>query len=76
MISFFRPFGVLVFFWTHIKSRIACTTLFQRTNSKWSQYGSKKKYHGGYFLGFNNFDFNIDYKEDLKDIQTERFHWF
>jgi len=26
----------------------------------------------GYFLGLNNYDFNFDYKQDLKDIQVER----
>ncbi|MDA0356549.1 MAG: porin family protein [Bacteroidetes bacterium] len=31
-----------------------------------------KKVSWGYFLGFNNFDFNIDYKKDLPDIETER----
>ena len=26
----------------------------------------------GYFLGLNNYDFNFDYKQDLKDIQVDR----
>src|SRR5690606_22954120 len=26
----------------------------------------------GYFLGFNNYDFNFDYNEDLRDIYVKR----
>ena len=30
----------------------------------------KAKLSYGYFLGFNNYDFNIDYKTDVEDIQV------
>ena len=30
----------------------------------------KAKFSYGYYLGFNNYDFNIDYKTDVEDIQV------
>ena len=30
----------------------------------------KAKFSYGYYLGFNNYDFNIDYKTDIEDIQV------
>lgn len=32
----------------------------------------KKFLSWGYFIGFNQYDFNFDYNEDLKDIQLEK----
>ena len=71
MISFFRPFGVLVFFGL-ILSQESHAQLFSKERIQNGASMDQKKISWGYFLGFNNFDFNIDYKEDLKDIQTER----
>ncbi len=32
----------------------------------------KQKWSWGYFLGFNSYDFNFDYKDDLEDIQNTK----
>ena len=32
----------------------------------------KMKYSWGYFLGFNDYDFNFDYNQDREDIQVQK----
>ena len=32
----------------------------------------KPKYSWGYFLGFNSYDFNFDYNNDLRDVYVKR----
>lgn len=46
--------------------------LFTKEKIKNQANIDKMKYSWGYFLGFNNYDFNFDYNEDRKDIQVEK----
>lgn len=46
--------------------------LFTKENIKNQENIDKMKYSWGYFLGFNNYDFNFDYNQDREDIQVEK----
>lgn len=46
--------------------------LFSKERIKNQQNFDKTKLSWGYYLGFNSYDFNFDYKQDLADIQVER----
>ncbi|MDO6595299.1 porin family protein [Oceanihabitans sp. 2_MG-2023] len=45
--------------------------LFSREKIKNNENIDKARLSYGYFLGFNSYDFNFDYNQDLKDIQVE-----
>jgi hypothetical protein len=53
-------------------TQIANAQLFTKENIKNQENIDKMKYSWGYFLGFNNYDFNFDYNQDLEDIQVEK----
>ncbi|VAV85769.1 PorT protein [hydrothermal vent metagenome] len=53
-----------------IIAQTAFAQLFSKDKIQNNQNIDKAKWSWGYFLGFNNYDFNFDYKQDLKDIQT------
>ncbi len=53
-----------------IIAQTASAQLFSKDKIQNNQNIDKDKWSWGYFLGFNSYDFNIDYKQDLKDIQT------
>lgn len=46
--------------------------LFSKERIKNIENFDKQFLTWGYFLGFNSYDFNFDYYEDLKDIQVEK----
>ncbi len=46
--------------------------LFNKEKIQNNQNFDKALLSWGYYLGFNNYDFNFDYNENLKDIQVER----
>lgn len=46
--------------------------LFSKERIKNIENFDKDRLSWGYFLGFNSYDFNFDYKENLKDIQVEK----
>lgn len=46
--------------------------LFSKEKIKNNENFDKALLSWGYFLGFNNYDFNFDYNEDLADIQVEK----
>ena len=46
--------------------------LFTKESIKNQENIDKMKYSWGYFLGFNNYDFNFDYNQDREDIQVEK----
>jgi hypothetical protein len=55
---------------------ISCQTvsaqLFTKDKIQNNQNMDKPRYSWGYFLGFNSYDFNFDYHQDLPDIQTKQ----
>jgi opacity protein-like surface antigen len=51
-------------------SQLALAQLFSKDKIQNNQNMDKAKWSWGYFLGINNYDFNFDYKQNLKDIQT------
>jgi len=53
-------------------AQIANAQLFTKEKIKNQENIDKMKYSWGYFLGFNNYDFNFDYNQDRKDIQVEK----
>jgi len=55
-----------------IISQSAFAQLFSSDKILNNENVDKQKWSWGYFLGFNSYDFNFDYKEDLKDIQTTK----
>lgn len=64
-----RIFLVLILLaFTHTAS----AQLFSKNKIQNNQNMDKPKWSYGYFLGFNNYDFNFDYHEDLPDIQILR----
>jgi len=50
----------------------ASAQLFSKNKIQNNQNMDKPKWSYGYFLGFNNYDFNFDYHENLPDIQVLR----
>lgn len=44
--------------------------LFSKNKIQNNQNMDKPKWSYGYFLGFNSYDYNFDYNQDLPDIQT------
>ena len=46
--------------------------LFSKERIKNQQNFDKAPLSWGYYLGFNSFDFNFDYRQNLADIQVER----
>ncbi len=68
----FTKISSLLFIVLMAMSQIAQAQLFSKDRIQNNATMDSKKISWGYFLGFNNFDFNIDYKQDLPDIQTER----
>lgn len=46
--------------------------LFIKEKIKNQENIDKMKYSWGYYLGFNDYDFNFDYKRDFEDIQTQK----
>ena len=46
--------------------------LFSKERIQNNQNFDKDFLSWGYFLGFNNYDFNFDYYHDIEDIQTEK----
>ncbi|MBT8259750.1 MAG: PorT family protein, partial [Bacteroidia bacterium] len=62
-------FFVLSFlFITHCAS----AQLFSKERIKNIENFDKQRWSWGYYLGFSSFDFNFDYKQNLKDIQVEK----
>ena len=55
-----------------ILSQTTSAQLFSKKKIQNNQNVDKDKYSWGYFLGFNSYDFNFDYKQDLEDIQTNK----
>lgn len=55
-----------------IISQTALAQLFSKNKIQNNQNMDMAKWSYGYFLGFNNYDFNFDYHEDLRDIQVLR----
>lgn len=53
-----------------IIAQTASAQLFSKDKIQNNQNIDKAKWSWGYFLGFNSYDFNFDYEQDLKDIQT------
>ena len=51
-------------------SQLALAQLFSKDKIQNNQNMDKAKWSWGYFLGINSYDFNFDYKQNLKDIQT------
>ncbi len=46
--------------------------LFTKDKIQNNQNMDKPRYSWGYFLGFNSYDFNFDYHDNLPDIQTKQ----
>lgn len=55
-----------------IISQTASAQLFSTDKIQNNQNMDKAKWSWGYFLGFNTYDFNFDYHNDLQDILVER----
>jgi hypothetical protein len=55
-----------------ILAQSASAQLFTKEKIRNNENFDKQLLSWGYYLGFNSYDFNFDYKEDLKDIHTER----
>jgi len=55
---------------------IGYSQLFTKKKILNNENFDKPKISWGYYLGLNNYDFNFDYKLDLKDIQTEKIFGF
>lgn len=53
-------------------AQIASAQLFSREKIQNNQNFDKAFLSWGYFLGFNSYDFNFDYKQNLEDIQIEK----
>ena len=51
-------------------SQIISAQLFSKEKIRNQENFDKAFLSWGYFLGFNNYDFNFDYNKDLKDIQV------
>lgn len=51
-------------------SQIASAQLFSNEKIKNQENFDKAFLSWGYYLGFNSYDFNFDYNQDLKDIQV------
>jgi len=51
-------------------SQIAIAQLFSKEKIKNQENFDKAFLSWGYYLGFNNYDFNFDYNQDLPDIQV------
>lgn len=64
-----RLFFVLI---TIIFTQSVSAQLFSKERIKNIENFDKDPLSWGYFLGFNSYDFNFDYKENLKDIQIEK----
>jgi hypothetical protein len=52
--------------------QIASAQLFDKEKILNNENFDKDLLSWGYFLGFSSYDFNFDYKQDLKDIHVER----
>lgn len=52
--------------------QIASAQLFDKEKILNNENFDKALLSWGYFLGFSSYDFNFDYKQDLKDIHVER----
>ena len=50
--------------------------LFSREKIKNIENFDKDRWSWGYYLGFNNYDFNFDYEENKADIQVEKSYGF
>lgn len=50
----------------------ASAQLFTKDKIQNNQNMDKPKYSWGYYLGFNSYDFNFDYYDNLPDIQTKQ----
>ena len=53
-------------------SQIATAQLFTKEKIRNQENIDKMKYSWGYFLGFNDYDFNFDYNQDRADIQVQK----
>lgn len=53
-------------------AQIVNAQLFSKERIKNNENFDKQFLSWGYYLGFNSYDFNFDYKQDLADIQTEK----
>ena len=62
-------FIVFLFF---ILAQTASAQLFSKERIKNIENFDKDRWTWGYFLGFNNYDFNFDYEHNLNDIQVEK----
>jgi len=63
---------VLLFLLLIAYTHTAKAQLFSKNKIQNNQNMDKPKWSYGYFLGFNSYDFNFDYHEDLPDIQVLR----
>ncbi len=64
-----KVFFVLTFI---IITQSALAQLFTQEKIKNNENFDKSQLSWGYYLGFNSFDFNFDYNQDLADIQVEK----
>lgn len=64
-----KVFFVLSFI---IISQSAFAQMFSKEKIKNNENFDKSLLSWGYYLGFNSFDFNFDYNQDLADIQVEK----
>jgi hypothetical protein len=64
-----KLFFVLLFIFA---AQIINAQLFTKERIKNQENIDKMKYSWGYYLGFNDYDFNFDYNEDRKDILVEK----
>ena len=55
-----------------VLAQSASAQLFSREKIKNNENVDKAFLSWGYYLGVNNYDFNFDYEENLKDIQVEK----
>ncbi|WP_452219531.1 type IX secretion/gliding motility protein PorT/SprT [Lacinutrix salivirga] len=53
-------------------SQTCSAQLFSKERVQNNQTLDKARLSWGYYLGFNSYDFNIDYNENRKDIQVEK----
>lgn len=63
---------IFLVFFIFILAQSASAQLFSKEKIRNIDNFDKDRWTWGYFLGFNNYDFNFDYKQNLKDIQVEK----
>jgi len=64
-----KLFLVLLFIFS---AQITSAQLFTKEKIRNQENIDKMKYSWGYYLGFNDYDFNFDYNQDREDIQVQK----